>query len=519
MNTPLVVLGILDGFGYSPQQEGNAIVDANTPNLDRLWSQYPHLLLKAAEEEVGLAFGEVGNSEVGHITIGSGRVIPQSLSLINKAIDDGSFFTNKAFTDVINQVKLNGTAMHLYGIISTAGVHGHLFHYINLIKLAAQMGLTKVYLHLITDGRDSGSKYTPLFLREINKVIKETGVGTYATIIGRGLAMDRNENWELTKQGYDLLFGTAVYRFPTPEAALEYYYSQGHDDESIPPSVLGPDGNPPVISENDGIIITNFREDRARQITKSLALPAFHGFERTKQPNRLFIATMTSYEKALPVQVAFPPPPIYNTLSDIFSKNQVPQIHIAETEKYAHVTYFLNGGREQKAPYEEYFMVKSIKPDQFTSQPEMSAPGVSAAVVSSIQQGYRFIVFNLANADMVGHTGDYQATIKAIETLDTQVQLIWQAVEQAGGSLFITADHGNSEQMLNPKTQAIFKKHTISPVPFIVANTASKDESIPVVKIMSDGELNGLLSDIAPTLLSVAGLPIPAEMTGASLLG
>lgn len=519
MEIPLTVLGILDGFGFNPQEEGNAVIAAKTPNLDLLWSQYPHFLVKAAEEEVGLSFGEVGNSEVGHITIGTGRVIPQNLSLINKAIDDGSFFQNKALRKTTQYVRTNQSNLHIHGIVSTAGVHGHLYHFLAILRLADQIGIQKTHLHIILDGRDSGPRDAPYFLKEINQALEKSKSGKIASIAGRAFSMDRNNNWERTKLAYDALMGKSDYSFQNADEAVKYFYSQGLDDENIPPTLIVANDQPPAsIKENDAVIITNFREDRARQITKSLCLPGFNRFDRPGHPQNLMVATMTSYEKGLPVEVAFPPPPIYNTLSDVISQNQIPQIHIAETEKYAHVTYFFNGGREAKRPQEEYFLIPSLKPEDFATHPEMSAAGVTKAIIDSINLGYKFIVFNFANCDMIGHTGIFESVTKAIEHIDQQIKLIWDTVSTNNGNLLITADHGNAEQMTNPKTKAIYKEHTISPVPLIIANQQYHDPNAPIVKIMTNGQISGLLSDIAPTILSLVNLPVPEEMTGTSLI-
>lgn len=519
MNIPLIVLCVIDGFGFSPQIEGNAISAANTPNLDYLWSHFPHFLLKAAEEEVGLAFGEVGNSEVGHITIGTGRVIPQNLSRINRAIEDGSFFNNVALLKAISHVKQNDSNLHIFGIISTAGVHGHLHHYNSMIKLAATNQVKNVYLHLILDGRDSGPRDSGYFLREINNVIAQTKTGQISSIMGRAFAMDRNNNWEKTIPAYNCLMGQSEYAFTSAEEAIQYFYNQGLDDEHIPPTHILRGKLPPVsMGDNDSLVFTNIREDRARQMTRALSLPGFDGFDRVKIPKHLQITTMISYEKALPVDVAFPPPPIYNTLSDVISKHHVSQIHIAETEKYAHVTYFFNGGRESKRPQEEFFLIPSIKPEQFASQPEMSAAGVTKAVIDSINLGYQFIIVNLANCDMVGHTGNFQAAIQATQIVDTHIKQIWDLISSKNGYLFITADHGNIELMVNPKTKAIFKEHTISPVPLIIANNTLVDAHATNQKLMSNGTVSGILSDIAPTILSIAGLPAPEEMIGTTLI-
>lgn len=519
MQIPLTVLGIIDGFGYSPQTEGNAIFQTPTPNLDYLWTNFPHFLLKAAEEEVGLGFGEIGNSEVGHISIGTGRVIPQSLSLINRSIDDGSFFKNPGFLSTIEAVKANNSKLHLLGIISTSGVHGHLFHLLSLIKLAKQQGLNQVYLHLILDGRDCGPRDTPMFLKEIDQVFSQTKIGRYASLCGRALSMDRNNNWERTQKAYDVLFGRSDNVFANPTDAINHFYNQNIDDENMPPCLITPPGENPVsITENDGLIISNFREDRARQITKALSLPQTDKINRPNHPSKLHITTMTSYEQNLPVQVAFPPPPIPNTLSDVLSQNQITQIHIAESEKYAHVTYFFNGGREDKAPLEEYHLAPSLKPEEFETNPAMSAQLVYDSIIKSIDLGYQFIVFNFANCDMVGHTGNFESTKQAVAIVDSYFKGIWEAISQRNGYLYITADHGNSEQMINPKTNAIYKEHTIAPVPFIVAHNQFCENKPSLDKVTTNSSVSGLLSDIAPTILTNLGIPTPPEMTGTSLL-
>ena len=516
MSNQLSVLAILDGFGYSGQAEGNAIFEAKTPMLDYLWSNFPSYLLKAAEEEVGLEFGEIGNSEVGHMTIGTGRVIPQALNRINKAIDDGSFYKNQILNQILLEAKNNNTNVHLMGIISSSGVHGHLFHFTAMMQLAAQIGVKNLFLHLILDGRDAGKFDSPLFLREIESTRKSIHLGTYASIVGRAYAMDRNGDWATTQRFYNLLFGQAEKTFSEPSEAINSYYQQGIDDENIPPTLINKD-KATYIQPNDTIIFTNFREDRARQITQALIDPSFDAFKRLVDPSQLTMVTMTQYKKGLPTQVVFPPPVITNTLSDVLSNNSLNQIHIGETEKYGHVTYFFNGGREDKAPGEEYFLVPSLKPEEFTTKPEMSAQKITEAILKSIDLGYDFIVFNFANCDMVGHTGDYQATVRAVEVVDGLLKQIVDHVWAKNGNMYITADHGNSEQMKNPKTGEIYKKHTIAPVPFIIA---SKDLYTPseTIKVMSDGQISGLLSDIAPTILKHLELYIPEEMTGKSLI-
>lgn len=517
MSIPLTVLAILDGFGYSTQSHGNAIHHAKTPNLDKIWSTHPHYLLKAAEEEVGLEFGEIGNSEVGHITIGTGRVIPQIYNRINKSIQDGSFQQNHVFVDSINRAKSQNKRIHLMGIISTAGVHGHLFHFLELMRLIARQGVTNYHLHLILDGRDAGKFDSPMFLKEIEKVRQETGAGIYATVIGRAFSMDRNNNWEITSQAYSALMGRSQYIFPDPNTLIQHFYDQKIDDENIPPCIISNDENYPKIEDGDLVIFSNFREDRARQITQALSLPNFSKFDRGVYPKDLNVVTMAQYEAGLPVQVAYPPPDISNSLSDVLSKNLISQIHIAESEKYAHVSYFFNGGREEKQSHEEFYMVPSLKPDEFVVKPEMSASEITQAVIKSIELGYNFIVFNFANCDMVGHTGDFEAAVKAVEVVDTQVGQIYDKVLASNGNFILTADHGNCEEMIDTKTGEINKKHTIAPVPLIISNQSNLQNS-DIKKVMFDGKMNGLLADVAPTILSLLGLESPEEMTGAPLV-
>lgn len=516
MPIPLTVLAILDGFGYSPNPIGNAINSANTPNLDYLWCNYPHFLLKAAEEEVGLEFGEIGNSEVGHITIGTGRVIPQSFNRINKAIQEGTFQTNDVLTSNLNQAAASGCGVHLWGIISTAGVHGHLFHYTEVMRMAASAGIKNLYLHLVLDGRDSGKFDSPMFLKEIEKVRKEIGVGSYVTVSGRAYSMDRNNNWDKTALAFQALMGQSPNVFNSPEEVVEKFYADKVDDENIPPCLIQTE-QPVSLRPDDIFIMTNFREDRARQMAKALTLADFSGFDRGAYKTPLKVITLTEYESSIPAQVAFPFPLINNCLSDVLSANLISQIHIAETEKYAHVTYFFNGGREEKRPYEEFFMVPSLKPEEFAASPQMSAQQVTQAVLQSIDLGYNFIVFNFANGDMVGHTGELDATVKAIEVMDTLLKQIYEVVLARDGLFILTADHGNCEEMIDPQSGEVNKKHTIAPVPIILASNLLHSPS-QTKKIMHDGTMAGLLSDVAPTILKTLNLEIPSEMTGAPLL-
>jgi len=575
MNIPVTVLAVIDGFGYQEDPRGNAIAAARTPTLDYLWSNYTHFLVKAAEEEVGLAWGEVGNSEVGHMAIGCGRVITQSLARINLSLDDGTFDTNPAFLEAIDHVNSHDSALHLMGIISTPGVHGHLNLMLALIRLAAAKHVKHLYLHLLLDGRDSGPRDTPLYMKDINTTLTDTKVGRVATIGGRAFGMDRNNNWEKIEVHYKALMGQSKFYFPSVQAGLDYFYGQNIDDEFIPPSLIIPEGDQAIkLQPNDAIIFTNYREDRARQLTKALSLPSppvnqsstgapiptamaslphdsiatnlssdhqtpvqstspssdngtmkqldnafFNEFPREHHPSNLLMVTMTEYEKGLPVTVAFPPPEVPNTLSDILAGHQIPQLHVAESEKYAHVTYFFNGGRETKRPLEEYMMIPSVKPEEFETHPEMSAAGITDAVVNAINSGWPFIILNFANSDMVGHTGNFKAAIIGLETIDACFKRIWDAVSAKDGYLYITADHGNSENMINLTTQKVVKEHTANPVPFIIASSNLYHPSEKPLKVLTGVDnVNGLLSDVAPTILTTLGLPIPEDMTGTNLL-
>lgn len=513
------VLIILDGFGFNPNLNGNAIAAAKTPNLDSLWSNYPHTLIKAAEEEVGLNFGQIGNSEVGHLAIGTGRVIPSPLQRINNSIDDGSFFTNTAFLEAIKHVIKHQSRLHIIGLASSAGVHAELNHQIALLKLAKKQGIKEIYFHPILDGRDTGPKEATIYLERLEKAIKEMGRGKISTITGRAYAMDRNNNWERIEKFYNALLGNSQQKETTVTTALKANYSAGLDDENILPTII--DGG--EIKDNDAIIFTNFREDRARQMTKALSESDFKGFPRPNHPLNLLVTTMTQYENGLHTQVAFSPIPVSNTLSDILEANGAKQLHIAETEKYAHVTYFFNGGREAPLPHEEFINIPSDPPQKFLDNPSMQADKITQKVLSSLQnKKHDFIIINFANPDMIGHTGNYKKTVAAIESLDINIGKIASEVLKENGFLFITSDHGNAELKIDLKTGNNSKDHTISPVPFIFA--APENKIIPPIgeptqsqRITFGSEVTGILQDVSPTILTALGLPIPSEMTGASL--
>ncbi len=508
-----ICLCILDGFGYSTQVDGNAIAATNTPTLDYLWSHYPHTLIKAAEEEVGLDFGQPGNSEVGHLSIGTGRVLLQHLARIKLSINENSFYQNPAFLKAVNQVKTHHSKLHLMGMISATGVHAHLDHILELIHFAANQGISNLCLHLITDGRDAGPEDSPIFINKINQAISRYNLGRIVSLSGRETAMDRNQNWDLTEKYYNLLLG--IDQSPVnkpPLGILKDFYSQKIDDEHLPPILFDPTG---TIADNDALIFTNYREDRARQITQALAVPNFLGFNRQKMAQNLLVVTMTQYESGLPTEVAYPPENTTNCLSDCFEKDGYSQFHVAESEKTAHVTYFFNGGRELALDHEDHQTIKSYPPDQFVHHPEMSAAGVTDAAIEAIQQSkYQLIVVNYANADMIGHTGDYSAACQAVSTLDQEINRLANLVLRKNGIFALTADHGNAELMFDPKTQAISKEHTINPVPFILASFAWHQAAVVTHKIGSQAEVSGILADVAPSLLQVCGMNIPEEMTG-----
>ena len=510
--TPLC-LCILDGFGFSTQIEGNAIAQSNTPTLDYLWSHYPHTLIKAAEEEVGLDFGQPGNSEVGHLSIGTGRVLLQHLSRINLSIAEKSFYENSSLVKAINHINSTGGKLHVMGMISATGVHAHLDHFIETIHFAASRGVKNVYLHLITDGRDAGPQDSPLFLKKIDECIKQYGIGTYTTISGRETAMDRNQNWSLTESYYNTLLGISASEVKqSPLEIVQSQYDQKKDDEHVPPILLNRAG---VISDGDSLIFTNYREDRARQITESLVVPTFIGFNRLKILKNFLMITMTQYKSGLPVEVAYPPENTTNCFSDVLENQAYNQLHIAETEKTAHVTYFFNGGREQALAHEVQQTVKSYPPQEFVSHPEMSAAGITDIALEAITTDqYSCYIINYANADMIGHTGDFEATRKAVETLDKEINRLANAILRKNGVFALTSDHGNAELKFDPKTKVISKEHTINPVPFILASFAWYLPASPLIKIGTDTPVTGILADVAPSLLQICNIPIPEEMTG-----
>lgn len=517
------VLAVLDGFGIAPDSEGNAITQANTPTFDMLTSRYPVMTLNASAEAVGLSWGEMGNSEVGHLTIGAGRVYYQTLPRINKAVGDGSFATMPAFIQAAAHVKKSGGTLHLFGLVSGGKVHSFDEHCVELVKFAKAQKVSRVAVHAVLDGRDTLYNSGIDFVTNLEAKMSEIGLGVIASLAGRYYAMDRDNRWDRTQKAYE---AAALGKGPTAESAAQAIrdsYAKEVYDEEFVPTVMTRKGQPvATVQTGDAVICFNFRPDRSRQITKAFVLPSFDTFPRDYIKD-LFFVTMTEYEANLPVTVAFPPMLITHTLAEVVSQQGFAQLHIAETEKYAHVTFFMNGTREQPFPHEDRVIIPSPSVPSYDQAPEMSAQAVADRVVKEIGIGnYDVIIMNLANADMVAHTGDLAATKKAMEKIDACMKQIVDAVLEADGVLFITADHGNAEEVLNLQTHAIDKEHSTNPVPFWIVGKQFEGKASPAGDV-PNGDLSlmppvGMLADVAPTLLKVIGVPQPPEMTGTSLL-
>lgn len=524
-NFKKIVLVILDGFGVAPAGHGNAISQANKPTLDYVVNNYPAMTLQASGPLVGLPWGEMGNSEVGHLNIGAGRIVGQDLPRITNSIQSAEFFKNPVFLEAIQHVKANGSSLHLVGMVSPGGVHSFDEHMFALLGLAGQEGLSKVYIHMFTDGRDTEPKIASETLKKVRTKISQAGVGEIATLGGRFYTMDRGGHWNQTEMTYNAMVVGQGPLASSPEECVSQNYSQGITDEMIKPTVMvRADGSPvATIKSGDAIIHINFRSDRALQLTQMFVQPESVPEQFRKQPlDNLYFATMTEYIKGLPVHVAFPPMDLKNNLAEVISNNGKTQFHIAESEKYAHVTVFFNCGRSEKYPGEERVIITS--PDNssnYSDKPEMSAPELTGVLVDKISKTEtNFFVANFANSDMVGHTGILQAAIKAVESVDSCLKKIIDAALMVDACVMVTADHGNSEQMVNIKTGDIDKDHTTSPVPFLViANDFKFKEPLEGgYQLLSARVPGGVVSDIAPTILELFGLPKPPEMTGISLL-
>lgn len=502
MKKPLILM-ILDGFGCG-QEYGNAIKAASKPHIDQLFSSNPITHIGASGMDVGLPDGQMGNSEVGHTNIGAGRIVYQELTRITKAIKDGDFFENPALAAAMESCKVKGTALHLMGLLSDGGVHSHDSHLYALIEMAKKFGIQKVFVHAFLDGRDVPPSSGKEFVAACQEKMKEIGVGRIATVMGRYYAMDRDNRWERVGKAYDaMVYGEGVQN-PDPVAAVAASYENEITDEFVVPTVCADDGK---ISAGDTVVFFNFRPDRAREITRTLVDPDFTGFERRNGYFPLHFVCMTQYDAAMPhVDVAFRPQTLQNTFGEYISNQGLTQLRIAETEKYAHVTFFFNGGVEKVYPGEDRCLIPSPKVATYDMQPEMSAYLVTDAVVERIESGaYDVIILNFANCDMVGHTGVFDAAKAAVEAVDTCVGRVVDAITKMGGVALITADHGNADQMYEPDGSP-FTAHTTNPVPFCVVNHPCK---------LREG---GKLADIAPTMLKILGLAQPAEMDGTSII-
>ena len=503
MSKKPVALIIMDGYGYNPSDYGNAITAANKPYLDKYLKECPNTRIGASGMDVGLPDGQMGNSEVGHTNIGAGRIVYQELTRITKSIQDGDFFENEALIGAIENCKKNNSALHLMGLLSSGGVHSHNTHLYGLLELAKKSGLEKVYVHCFMDGRDVPPSSGKEFVEELCNKMKEIGVGEIATINGRYYAMDRDNNWDRVKKTYDAMVNGIGEFYDCPVEAMQKSYDNGVTDEFVIPCVCSKNGK---VSANDSIIFFNFRPDRAREITRTFVDDKFSGFEREKLP--LYFVCFTQYDATMPnVEIAFKPQSLKNTFGEYIAEKGLTQLRIAETEKYAHVTFFFNGGVEKQYPNEERILVNSPKEvATYDLKPSMSAYEVAVKAVNAINSDkFDVMILNFANCDMVGHTGVFDAAKSAVEAVDTCVGAVVEAVTNKGGVAFITADHGNADKMYEDDGSA-FTAHTTNPVPFIVAGKDCK---------LREG---GVLADIAPTMLKVLGLEQPAEMTGKSII-
>ncbi len=502
MKKPLVLM-ILDGFGIAPD-EGNAIVAANTPNLDRILKENPVTKIGASGLDVGLPDGQMGNSEVGHTNIGAGRIVYQELTRITKSAEEGDMAKNPALLHAMQSAKDNGKALHFMGLLSDGGVHSHNTHLYALLKMAKDMGLEKVFVHCFLDGRDVPPSSGKDYVTELVEKLKEIGVGQAATVMGRYYAMDRDNRWERVEKAYAAMVYGQGLEAECPICAVQNSYDEGVTDEFVVPTVCK--GAEPI-QAGDSIIFYNFRPDRAREITRTFVDPEFAGFERKNGFFSVNYVCMTQYDATMPnVDVAYKPESLENTFGEYLSKNDRTQLRIADTEKYAHVTFFFNGGVEKQYPGEDRILVKSPAVATYDLQPEMSAYEVTDKMVEAVKSGkYDALILNYANCDMVGHTGVFEAAVKAVEAVDACIGRVEAAVKEMGGCILLTADHGNADKMVDDDGTP-FTAHTTNPVPFCVINHPCE--------LREDGRL----ADIAPTMLKVLGLPQPAEMTGESII-
>jgi len=504
-----IVLMILDGFGYSKSGESNAIDTANTPTWDTLWATRPKALLDCSGSAVGLPDRQMGNSEVGHLHLGAGRLLPQTLTQLNNEVESGAFKKNTVLCDLVNEVISNDKALHVVGLLSPGGVHSHESHIQAMLEMAAEKGVKKLYLHAILDGRDTPPKSAQASLKKMDTLFEHLGVGKTVSIVGRFYAMDRDNRWDRIQLAYDLLTqGKAEYSASTAVSGLLSSYERGQTDEFVLPTSIHTEDEVAVnMMKGDSVVFMNFRSDRTRELTRALTETGFNEFERNVVPSLSQFVCLTKYHEDFVLPVAYPPTDVKNGFGEVLAQKGLKQLRIAETEKYAHVTFFFNGGVDEPNEGEDRILIPSPNVKTYDLQPEMSAPELTDKLVETVLSGkYDAIITNYANCDMVGHTGDFEAAVKAVETIDVCISRLIKALDQVGGEVFITADHGNAEQMTDPTSGQTHTAHTTNPVPFVyVGRSATLDKT-------------GDLADVAPTLLAAMGIMPPEEMSGHSLL-
>jgi len=504
------ILMILDGWGYSENISGNAIKAANTPNFNKLWQNCPHTLLSASGLDVGLPPGQMGNSEVGHLHIGAARSVLQDLTKIDLEVSSGDFFKNKNLLDMIQQTIAAKGALHIFGLLSPGGVHSRDTHIEAMAELAAKQNLKNFYVHAFLDGRDTPPKSAATSIQSMENKLQVLGCGKIASIVGRYYPMDRDKRWERVVVAYDMLTsGITPYHATSALAALEEAYARDESDEFVKPTAIHASNEQPItIKDGDSIIFMNFRADRARELSYAFTDPEFNGFERKVTPKLTTYVTLTEYASDLKAKVVYPPTDLTNVFGEVISNHNLTQLRIAETEKYAHVTYFINGGHEQPFPGEDRVLIPSPKVATYDLQPEMNAPEVTQKLLAALQsRKYDLIICNYANPDMVGHTGNFDATIKALEAVDGCLGKVVNTLQELGGEMIVIADHGNAEQMLDSATKQVHTAHTTNPVPCIYVGRPAT-----ITKTL------GKLIDVAPTMLYLMGIDIPKEMTGEKLL-
>ncbi|WP_257293878.1 2,3-bisphosphoglycerate-independent phosphoglycerate mutase [Endozoicomonas sp. YOMI1] len=503
--TPTALI-ILDGYGYREEKDSNAILAAKTPVMDRLWQENPHSFVSGSGMDVGLPSGQMGNSEVGHMNLGAGRVVYQELTRITKAIQDGGFYENEVITGVVDKAIHAGKAVHIMGLVSPGGVHSHEDHIHAMVELVTRRGAKEVYVHAFLDGRDTPPRSAESSLAKLDAMLQEKGIGRVASLIGRYYAMDRDNRWDRVQQAYDLITdGQAGFAAATAVEGLKAAYERDENDEFVKATVIGAEAA--RLNDGDALVFMNFRADRAREITRAFVDQGFDGFQRSRVADLAGFVMLTQYSADIHAPCAFPPSELVNTLGEYMEKLGKTQLRIAETEKYAHVTFFFSGGREEPFDGEKRVLVASPKVATYDLQPEMSAPEITDRLTQEIRSGeHDLIVCNYANCDMVGHTGDFNAAVKAVEAVDESIGRVLEALEAVGGQCLITADHGNAEQMEDPTTGQAHTAHTCELVPLVYAGPQS-------IQLK-----NGILSDLAPTLLALMSVEQPAEMSGKSLL-